>query len=82
MPVKQGVIGLDKTYGRQRLEAACARALAFGSGRYRTVKDILRKGLDQQPLDLLTPTPLGPAHTGQGCFCRDTTSLFKPSHTN
>lgn len=78
----QGVIGLDKTYGRQRLEAACARALAFGSGRYRTVKDILRKGLDQQPLDLLTPTPLGPAHTGQGRFCRDTTSLFKPSHTN
>ena len=38
---------LEKTYGRQRLEAACARAVNFGSLRYRSVKAILTKGLDQ-----------------------------------
>ena len=37
-------------YGRNRLEAACRRALAFDNIRYTTVKRILEKGLDQAPL--------------------------------
>ncbi|NTU62679.1 MAG: hypothetical protein HGB05_04585, partial [Chloroflexi bacterium] len=40
---------LGKTYGPVRLEAACHRALAFANPRYRTVKTILAKGLDQLP---------------------------------
>ena len=43
----QGVLGLAKTYGDTRLEAACARALSFATPRYRSVKTILVKGLDQ-----------------------------------
>jgi hypothetical protein len=45
----QGVIRLAKRYGVQRLEAACERALRFDNARYRAVKTILEKGLDQLP---------------------------------
>jgi transposase len=74
----QGVIGLGKRYGPCRLEAACQRALAFDNPRYRTVKTILEKGLDQQPLDEPPPAPLASAYTGQGRFARDTPQLFTP----
>jgi len=40
----------NKTYGQQRLEAACTRALAIGSPSYKSVKSILKNGLDSQPL--------------------------------
>lgn len=46
----QGVIGLKKKYGALRLEAACRRALHFDNIKYQAVKNILVKGLDQQPL--------------------------------
>lgn len=46
----QGVLRLEKPHGTARLEAACARALAFNDPRYRTVKTILDKGLDQTTL--------------------------------
>jgi transposase len=71
----QGIVRLAKTYGSARLEAACVRALSFGSPRYRTVKTILAKGLDQQAaqtsFDALTET-----YTRGGRFCRDTKSLL------
>ncbi len=40
----------DKRYGRKRLEDACRRAVAIGSFSYKSVESILKKGLDQQPL--------------------------------
>lgn len=46
----QGVIRLEKQHGAARLEAACGRALAFDDPRYRTVKTILDRGLDQTPV--------------------------------
>ncbi|CAI09264.1 transposase, fragment [Aromatoleum aromaticum EbN1] len=71
----QGIVRLAKTYGSARLEAACVRALSFGSPRYRTVKTILAKGLDQQAaqssFDALAET-----YTRGGRFCRDTKSLL------
>jgi hypothetical protein len=36
----RGIIRLRKQYGDTRLDAACARALAVGDPRYRTVKGI------------------------------------------
>jgi transposase len=43
-----GVISLAKTYGKDRLEAACQRALDYRAYSYRNVKTILEKGLDAQ----------------------------------
>jgi transposase len=51
-----GLLNLDKQYNSERLEAAAARAIYFKMPNYRTVKDILLQGLDQQPLpDATTP---------------------------
>lgn len=45
-----GLLRLSKTHGADRLEAACARALAVGARSYQSVKSILKTGLDRQPL--------------------------------
>ncbi len=49
------LLSLADHYGQQRLEAACARALAFDDQSYSTVKAILQKGLDQHSLPALAP---------------------------
>lgn len=46
----QGVLRLGERFGGTRLEAACRRAVFCGEMRYQTVKMILQKGLDIQPL--------------------------------
>ena len=51
-----GILRLGKRYGPERLEAACARALAVGARSYRHVDSILKHGLDRMP-------PLVPAAT-------------------
>ena len=43
------VLALSTTYGTHRLERACARSMTYGEAEYRTVKNILEKGLDLQP---------------------------------
>jgi transposase len=48
-----GIMRLSKRYGTQRLEAACARALAVGARSYRHIASILDRGLDT----LALPTP-------------------------
>jgi transposase len=48
-----GIMRLGNSYGAARLEAACRRALHFGTTRYKSLESILKNGLDQQPL----PTP-------------------------
>ena len=45
-----GVMRLGKKYGEERLEAACERSLVIGSPSYKTIKSVLKNGLDQQPL--------------------------------
>jgi transposase len=65
----QGLLRLADTYGRSRLEAACSRALNFGSPTYRTIKQILKDGLDQQP-DLLDAVVLEAPYLGGGRFSR------------
>jgi hypothetical protein len=49
------VLALAKEAGEERLERACARALAFGNEDYPTVKRILAEGLDAAPALLALP---------------------------
>jgi hypothetical protein len=43
-----GLLSLSKKYGKERLEAACARAVAIGSLNRKSVISILEKNLDRQ----------------------------------
>lgn len=46
-----GLLSLAKTYGHERLESACQRALAIGTDTSGSVRSILKNGLDQvEPL--------------------------------
>jgi len=45
-----GLLRLGDQFGADRLEGACTRALAIQAPSYRSVKSILEKQLDQQPL--------------------------------
>jgi len=56
----QGIIALAEKYGAQRLDAACHVALAFGDPAYRTVRNLLEKGLEGQ-----NPLPWPAATTAQ-----------------
>jgi transposase len=51
-----GLIRLAKQYSNQRMEAAAERALRTGACRYASVKSILKRGLDQQPMSESTPS--------------------------
>jgi transposase len=55
-----GIIRLDKKYGRDRLEAACARALAVGGRSYSHVNAILQHGLDRAALPARDAEPGAP----------------------
>jgi len=72
----QGLIRLGTRFGPERLEAACRRALDHGDPRYRTVKTILARGLDQVPDEPSGEVALAEAYTGQGRYCRDTRQMF------
>jgi transposase len=58
-----GIIRLHKRYERERLEAACGRALAIHSHSYRSVESILKTGLDRQPLATSPPRASPIDHT-------------------
>jgi len=45
-----GILGLEKRFGAARLEAAALRALEIGARNYPSVKSILEKQLEGQPL--------------------------------
>lgn len=70
----QGLLRLRDSFSAVRLEAACSRALNFGSPFYRTVKKILNDGLDQQP-DLLASVELEAPYLGAARFCRKPSNL-------
>ena len=50
-----GIMRLGKGVGDARLEAACRRALHFGTCSYRSIQSILEHQLDQQPLEQELP---------------------------
>ncbi|MCP4286552.1 MAG: IS21 family transposase [Gammaproteobacteria bacterium] len=45
-----GIMRLGKTYGDDRLEAACRRAMKLGAISFKSVQSILKTGLDRQTL--------------------------------
>ena len=65
----QGVLRLGESFGSTRLEAACSRALNFGAPTYRTVKQILKDGFDQQR-ELMELAELEAPYLGGGHFSR------------
>lgn len=73
----QGVLRLAEQFDPQRLETACARALAHASPHYRTVKTILARGFDlkaelqARPGERVTGT-----YAAQARFVRDAGTLF------
>ena len=58
----QGVLRLADRYSAQRLNAACARALAVGDPTYRTVKGILVAGTEHDGTPPAPPPVHAPAH--------------------
>jgi cytochrome c1 len=57
-----GLLSLARQYGKERLESACARAVSLGALNRRSVVNILKAGLDSQPLPI-TPTEQHAAQT-------------------
>lgn len=71
----QGILRLTERFGPVRLEAACERALAHASVSYRTVKTILKRGLDQRPSEAIGGESV---YAPQARFARAAQSLFHP----
>jgi len=53
------LLHLQQRFGRDRLEAACQRALRFDDASYITIKHILQQGLDAEPLPATDTPPPG-----------------------
>ena len=53
-----GVIRLAKSYPKQRLEAACERAMALGALAFKSVNMILKNKMDQRPLTPRVTSPV------------------------
>jgi transposase len=57
-----GILSLAKTYSAARLEAASERALLLRVYSYQSLKSILKRSLDQQPMLDLSSDQSGPHH--------------------
>lgn len=57
-----GVIRLAQKYSAARMETAAERALLTGAISYKSVKSILRNGLDTQPSQSAAPPRISPEH--------------------
>jgi transposase len=57
-----GLMRLGKSYGAERLEAACRRALTLGVCSYKSIASILKNGLDHSPLPQTPPLGSSPRH--------------------
>ena len=75
----QGIIRLADKYGAQRLNAACQRALDFDDPTYKTIRNILRDGLEAGALPPADP-PSPPAHAG--AYLHGAAQLLNPDLLN
>ena len=53
-----GLLALVRRYSAERLEAACTRAMAIRAPHLRSVTNILKCGLDRQPLSPAAENPV------------------------
>lgn len=67
----RGILRMGEKHGASRLNAACSRANAFGDPSFRTIKNILEKGLDREQA-LATPV------VAAGAFLRGPEELLLP----
>ncbi len=58
-----GIIRLTKSYGSDRLEAACKRACYFRAFSYKSIESILKNNLDREPLPDETKERTTTVHT-------------------
>jgi hypothetical protein len=68
----QAIVTHLEKYPAERARAACRRATFYGATSYRAIRDILRQGLDLQPLEQ-DATPA--SATWAPRFARDTRTL-------
>ena len=52
-----GILRLGQRYSTERLETAATRAVSVGACSYRSVKSMLERSLDRQPLEAPAPRP-------------------------
>jgi len=57
-----GILGFAKKVGNDRLTKACQRALGYGIYNYKTIQNILEKGLDSDPEKEIDPDTFMPDH--------------------
>lgn len=83
-----GLLNLSKTYGEERLEAACRRALAIGSPTRKRIIAILKARLDQHPelfpaADTAAATASRAHSNVRGAdYFRDPPTTTDPDHTS
>jgi len=71
----QGILRLEDKYGCRRLELACTRALAYGETKLVTVRRILDRGLEAEPV---APPPVVARVSGRPAFARVAGEIFLP----
>ncbi|MEW5980587.1 MAG: IS21 family transposase [Acidobacteriota bacterium] len=59
IPTAGRLVRLKNRFGEARLEAACRRALSYDDPSYKTVKNVLKKGMEEE--EVLLPVRLPPA---------------------
>ena len=76
----QAIVTHIETFPPRRARAACARARYYASYKYSAIKNILRKGLDLEPLpDVVLPDRGG---LEKPRFARDIKELLQRLETN
>jgi len=63
-----GILGLAKRYDAERLDAACARALALGTRSYSSVATILKNAQDRKAADPEQPSLFHENIRGSGYY--------------
>lgn len=71
-----GILRLAKTFGRDRLEAACERAIDINAHSYSSLHSILKNGLDRHPRTRTTPSR---ACKGMHCLVIDEPTITHPN---
>lgn len=72
------MVTMLEKYPTERAERACARAQFYGNYRYGGLKDILRRGLDFEPLPPVTVCSYG--GLTQAVYARQAADFLQPSH--